>query len=129
MQRFYLSILWPETYALVHLSFVKTTAFVSRRVLWPKSFLIFIVWMNWRTLQPTSFSSWSVNHVLGSMYRLVSHVLEAVHWKREIVTIEQVMQTSIDTLWDPTKILEYDANLNQHALRLNKNIGKLAQES
>ena len=129
MQKFYLSILWPETYALVHLSFVKTTAFVSCRVLWPKSFLIFIVWMNWRTLQPTSFSSWSVNHVLGSMYRLVSHVLEAVHWKREIVTIEQVMQTSIDTLWDPTKILEYDANLNQHALRLNKNIGKLAQES
>ena len=39
------------------------------------------------------------------------------------------MQTSIDTLWDATKILEYVANLNRHALRPNKNIGILAQES
>ena len=34
-----------------------------------------------------------------------------------------LMRTSIDTLWDLTKILEYDANLNRHALRPNKNIG------
>ena len=45
--------------------------------------------MNWRTLQPTSFSSWWSSYVLGSDL-LVSHVLEVVHWKREIVTTEQV---------------------------------------
>ena len=26
--------------------------------LWPSIFLIFIMWMNWKTLQPTTFSSW-----------------------------------------------------------------------
>ena len=31
-----------------------------------------------------------INHVLGSMHRLVSHVLWDVHWKWEIVTTEQV---------------------------------------
>ena len=68
--------LWPKTkIALVHLSFEEATVFVHRRVLWPKSFLIFIVWMNWRTLLPTSFSSWCVSHVLGFVHPLVSHVL------------------------------------------------------
>ena len=37
--------------------------------------------------QPSLVGDWS--HVLGSA-QLVSHVLGAVHWKREIVTIEQV---------------------------------------
>ena len=38
--------------------------------------------MNRRTLQPTSFSSWWLSRVLGSA-QLVSHVLGAVHWKRD----------------------------------------------
>ena len=37
--------------------------------------MIFIVWMNWRTLQSLSFSSWWLSRVLGSA-QLVSHVLE-----------------------------------------------------
>ena len=47
-KRFYASILWSKTYALVHLSLEKAAAFVRHRVLWPRSFLIFIVWMNWK---------------------------------------------------------------------------------
>ena len=54
------------------------------KVLWPTSFLIFIVWMNWRTLQPTSFSSWCVSHVLRSLHHLVSHILGAVYWKERL---------------------------------------------
>ena len=82
--------LWPETeFALVHLSLEEAAAFVRRWVLWPRSFVIFIVLMNWRTLQPTSFSSWwlvtyldsckGVSHVLGSTFWLVSHILGAMH--------------------------------------------------
>ena len=85
MQRFYASILWPKTYALVHFSLKKAAAFVCRRVLWPRSFLIFIVWMNWRTLQLTSISSSCVSHVLGSVHQLVSPVLGAVHWKERFL--------------------------------------------
>ena len=77
-------------FSLVHHSLEETAVFVRRRVLWPMSFLIFIVWMNWRTFQPTSFSSWCVSHVFGFVHRLVSHVLGAVHWKQEIVTTLQV---------------------------------------
>ena len=37
--------LWPKTeLTLVHLSLEEAVVFVHRRVLWPKSFLIFIVW-------------------------------------------------------------------------------------
>ena len=37
--------LWSETeFALVHLSREEATVFVHRRVLWPRSFLIIIVW-------------------------------------------------------------------------------------
>ena len=46
MQRFYASILWSKTYALIHLSLEETSAFVCRRVLWPRSFSIFIVWID-----------------------------------------------------------------------------------
>ena len=82
--------LWPETeFALVHLSLEEAAVFVHRRVLWPSNFMIFIVWMNWRTLQPTFFVTWWSSRVLGSA-QLVSHVLGAVHWKWEIVTTEQV---------------------------------------
>ena len=47
-----------DSFALVHLSCEEVTVFVHRRVLWPSIFLIFIIGMNWRTLQPTNFSSW-----------------------------------------------------------------------
>ena len=37
--------LWLETkFSLIHLSLEKATVFVHRRVLWPMSFLVFIVW-------------------------------------------------------------------------------------
>ena len=36
-------------FALVHLSLKEVAAFVRHKVLWPRSFLIFVVWMNWRT--------------------------------------------------------------------------------
>ena len=37
--------LWPETeFALVHLSLEEAVTFVHHRVLWPRSFVIFIVW-------------------------------------------------------------------------------------
>ena len=37
--------LWPKTkFVLVHLSFEEATVFVHLRVLWPRSFVIFIVW-------------------------------------------------------------------------------------
>ena len=84
IQRFYASILWPETYALVHLSLEEATAFVHHRVLYLRSFLIFIVWMNWRNLRSTFFSSWCVSHILGSVRWLVSHVLGVVHWKERL---------------------------------------------
>ena len=73
-----------QWHALVHLSLEEVAAFVRRRVLWPRSFLIFIMWMNCKTLQPTSFLSWCVDHVLGSMHRLVSHILGVVHWKERL---------------------------------------------
>ena len=73
-----------QKHALVHLSLEEVAAFVRRKVLWPKSFLIFIVWMNYKTLQPISFLSWCVDHVLGSMHRLVSHILGVVHWKERL---------------------------------------------
>ena len=71
-------------FALVHLSLEEVATFVRRKILWLRSFLIFIVWMNWRILQPTSFSSWCFSHVLGSVHQLVSHVLGAVHWEERL---------------------------------------------
>ena len=52
--------------------------------------MIFIVLMNKRNFQSTSFSSWCVSHVFGSVRRLVSYILGVVHRKGEIVTIKQV---------------------------------------
>ena len=43
-----------------------------------------------RILQQIFFSSWWLSCVLESVHLLVSHVLGAVHWKWEIVIIEQV---------------------------------------
>ena len=82
MQRLLQAYCDRRQFALFHLSLEEAVAFVCSRVLWPRSFLIFIVWMNWRTLQSISFLSWCVSHVLGSMHRLVGHVLGAVHWKK-----------------------------------------------
>ena len=36
----------PETYALVHISIQEAAVFVYHRVLYLRSFMIFIVWMN-----------------------------------------------------------------------------------
>ena len=43
---------WPSS----SLSLGEVAVYLHHRVLWPSIFLIFIVWMNWRTLQPTIFS-------------------------------------------------------------------------
>ena len=83
-------IVTEDKFALIHLSLEEAAGFVRRRALWPRSFVIFIVWMNWRTLQSTSFLSWCVSYVLRLVYRLVSHILGTVHWKWEIITTEQV---------------------------------------
>ena len=82
--------LWLEIkFALIHLSLEEAIVFVHRRVLWPKSLLIFTVWWTEElySQHPSLVGDWS--RVLGSAL-LVSHVLGAVHWKGEIVTIEQV---------------------------------------
>ena len=37
--------LWPKTeFALVHLSFEEAAVFIHFRILWPRSFMIFMVW-------------------------------------------------------------------------------------
>ena len=88
--KFYSCKLWSETkFVLVLPSLEEAAAFVRRWVLWPSNFMVFIVWMNWRTLQSTSFSIWRSSRVLGSA-QLVSHILGAMHWKGEIVTTKQV---------------------------------------
>ena len=82
--------LWPETeFALVHRSCEEVAVFVHRRVLWPSIFSIFIMWWTGEfcSQQPSLVGDQS--HVLGFV-QLVSYVLGAVHWKGEIVTIEQV---------------------------------------
>ena len=45
---------WPSS----SLSLEEVAVYLHRRVFWPSIFLIFIVWMNWRTLQPTIFLDW-----------------------------------------------------------------------
>ena len=43
---------WPSS----SLSLEEVAMYLHRRILWPSIFLIFIVWMNWKTLQSTIFS-------------------------------------------------------------------------
>ena len=43
---------------LVLLFLGKVAVYLHHRVLWPSIILIFIMWMNWRILQPTIFSDW-----------------------------------------------------------------------
>ena len=71
------------------LSLEEVAVYLHRRVLWPSIFLIFIVWMNWRILQPTTFLVGVWSHVLG-FAQLVSHVLRSRASKRGTVTTEQV---------------------------------------
>ena len=88
--KFCSSKLWLETeFALVHLSYEEAAMFVHRRVLWSRSFLIFIVWWTEELCnqQPSLVGDWS--RVLGSA-QLVSHELGVEYWKWEIVTTEQV---------------------------------------
>ena len=76
---------WPSS----SLSLEEVAMYFHHRVLWPSIFLIFIVWMNWRTLQPIIFLVGDWSHVLGSV-QLVSHVLGIHASKRGTVTTEQV---------------------------------------
>ena len=71
------------------LSLEEIAVYLHRRVLWPSIFLIFIVWMNWRTLQPTIFLVGDWSHVLG-FAQLVSHVLGSRALERGTVTTWQV---------------------------------------
>ena len=67
-------ILWPETkIALVHHILCKSYCVFTPRVLWPKSFMIFIVgWIEELCSQQSS-SCWCVSHVLGF-----------VHWTKRL---------------------------------------------
>ena len=62
--------------------------YLHRRVLWPSIFLIFIVWMNWRTLQPTIFSVGVLKSRTG-IRATVGHVLGSRASERGTVTTEQ----------------------------------------
>ena len=88
--KFCLCKLWPETeFAIIHISFEDTIVFIHLTILWPRSFVIFNMWWT-EELSSQHLSSWWSSCVLGSAHLLVSHVLGAMHWKREIVTTEQV---------------------------------------
>ena len=76
--------LWPETICHNSSFSWRSHCVCAPRVSSPKSFLIFIVWMNWKILQPTSFLSWCVSHVLEFVYWMVSHVLGVVHWNERL---------------------------------------------
>ena len=65
---------WRQSFCPVHLSLEEVAVYVHCRVLWPSIFFIFIVWMNWRTLQPTTFLVGDWSRVLESA-QLVSHIL------------------------------------------------------
>ena len=71
------------------LSLEEVVVYLYRRVLWPSIFLIFIMWMNWKTLQPAIFLVGDWSHVLGST-QLVNHVLGSRALERGTVTTEQV---------------------------------------
>ena len=76
---------WPSS----SLSLEEVAMYLHCRVLWQSIFLIFIVWMNWRTLQSTIFLVGDWSRILRSV-QLVSHVLGIYASKRGAVTTEQV---------------------------------------
>ena len=84
MQSDYSLKLWLETIYRSSSFSWRSCYICTPRILQPMSFFIFIVWMNKRTLQPTSFSSWCVSHILWSVHQSVSHVLEVVHWNERL---------------------------------------------
>ena len=84
MQSDYSLKLLPETICHNSSFSWRSHCVCAPRVSSPKSFLIFIVWMNWKILQPTSFLSWCVCHVLEFVFCMVSHVLGVVHWNERL---------------------------------------------
>ena len=70
------------------ISLEEVAVYLHRRVLWPNIFLIFIMWMNWRTLQPITSLVGVWSRVLR-FPQLVSHVLGSCASKRGTVTTEQ----------------------------------------
>ena len=104
--KFWSSKLWPETeFALVYLSCEEAAMFVYRRVLWPRSFLIFIMWWTEEFCSQHPSLIGDLSRILGST-QLVSHVVGAVHWKGEIVITEQV-QLGIGSIVGWYKVLGF----------------------
>ena len=68
---------------------LEVAVYLHRRVLWPGIFLIFIVWMNWRTLQPTIFSVGVLKSHTG-IRAIISHVFGSCALERRTVTTKQV---------------------------------------
>ena len=82
--KFCSSKLWPKTkFALVHLSYEEVVIFVHRRVLWPRSFLIFIMWWTEELYNQQPSLVGDSSHVLGSA-KLVSHILGVMHWRERL---------------------------------------------
>ena len=77
-------VIRDEVLALVHHSCKKVAVYVHHRVLWPNIFLIFIVWINWKTLQPTTFLVGDWSRVLGSAQSLQKRSLFATKLFRRL---------------------------------------------
>ena len=86
---FYSSILWLETYALIHL-FLKKLLRLYAVGFCNQGVFYFLRVDELKKFAVNIFLSWCVSHILRSMHWLVSHILGAVHWKWEIVTTDQV---------------------------------------
>ena len=65
------------------LSLKEVAVYLHRRILWPSIFLIFIVWMKWRTLQPTTFLVCIEVAYWDPRNWLVTY-LGTMHWKGEL---------------------------------------------
>ena len=68
-----------ETYALVHLPFQEAAAIVHRRVFVTKELCDLHRVDEQKNFAANILLKLVVSHVLGSVHRLVSHVLRAVH--------------------------------------------------
>ena len=76
---------WPSS----SLSFEEVVVYLHCRVLWSSIFFIFIIGMNWRTLQPTIFLV-GVSKSRTGIRAIISHVLGSRALERGTVTTEQV---------------------------------------
>ena len=84
--------LWSETeFSLVYLSPEEAAVFVHLRVLWPRNFVIFIVW--W--IEELCSQHLSQVVYWDSAHLLISYVLGAVHWKWEIVKFFELVYLKI----------------------------------